>query len=164
MKSLGNLKYFLGIEVARSAQGILLSQRKYMLDLLAKVGLLDCKPADTPIMQNHRLGEFPNQKPTDKDRYQRLVSKLIYLSHTRPDIAYVVSMVSRFMHSPNNQHMEAVMRIIRYLKGFPAKGLLFSKNGTLNVEGYTDANWVGGASDRKSTSDYFIFVGGNLVT
>ena len=73
MKSLGNLKYFLGIEVARSAQGIVLSQRKYVLDLLAEVGLLDCKPADTPIMLNHKLGEYPYQKTNDKERYQRLV-------------------------------------------------------------------------------------------
>lgn len=82
MKNLGGLKYFLGIEVARSKQGIFLSQRKYILDLLSKVGLLECKPADTPIIQNHKLGEYPNQVPTDKGRYQRLVGKLIYLSHT----------------------------------------------------------------------------------
>ena len=164
MKSLGNLKYFLGIEVARSAQGIVLSQRKYVLDLLAEVGLLDCKPADTPIMLSHKLGEYPYQKPTDKERYQRLVGKLIYLSHTRPDIAYSVSVVIRFMHSPSNRHMEAVMRILRYLKGSPGKGLLFSKNGHLNIDGYTDADWAGDATNRKSTSGYFTFVGGNLVT
>ncbi|XP_021829822.1 uncharacterized protein LOC110770049, partial [Prunus avium] len=88
MKNLGGLKYFLGIEVARSKQGIFLSQRKYVLDLLAETGMLDCKPVDTPIVQNHRLGEYPNQVPTNKERYQRLVGRLIYLSHTRPDIAY----------------------------------------------------------------------------
>jgi hypothetical protein len=80
MKNLGGLKYFLGIEVARSKHGIFLSQRKYILDLLSEVGLLDCKPADTPIIQNHRLGEYPDQVPTDKGRYQRMVGKLIYLS------------------------------------------------------------------------------------
>jgi hypothetical protein len=60
MKNLGGLKYFLGIEVARSRQGIFLSQRKYVLDLLSETGMLDCKPADTPVVQNHGLGEFPN--------------------------------------------------------------------------------------------------------
>ncbi|KAL6347204.1 hypothetical protein AAG906_012785 [Vitis piasezkii] len=98
MKNLGGLKYFLGIEVARSRQGIFLSQRKYILDLLAEVGLLECKPADIPIVQNHKLGEYVDQVPADKQRYQRLVGKLIYLSHTRPDIAYAVSVVSQFMH------------------------------------------------------------------
>jgi hypothetical protein len=164
MKSLGGLKYFLGIEVARSKQGIFLSHRKYVLDLLSEVGLLDCKPADTPIVQNHRLGEHTDQVSTDKGRYQRLVGKLIYLSHTRPDIAYAVNVVSQFMHNPSEDHMNAVIRILRYLKSSPGKGLMFSKNDHLRVEGYTDADWAGSVSDRKSTSGYFTFVGGNLVT
>lgn len=93
MKNLGGLKYFLGIEVARSRQGKLLSQRKYMLYLSSEVGLLNCKPTDTAIIQTHKLGEYPNQVPTNKERYQRFVGKLIYLSHTRLNIAYAVSMV-----------------------------------------------------------------------
>jgi hypothetical protein len=128
MKNLGGLKYFLGIEVARSNQGIFLSQRKYVLDVLTEVGMLVCKPADTPIVQNHRLEEYPDQIPTDKGRYQKLVGKLIYLSHTRPDIAYAVRVVSQFMHNPSEDHMEAVIRILRYLKASPGKGLKFSKN------------------------------------
>ncbi|RVW38219.1 Retrovirus-related Pol polyprotein from transposon TNT 1-94 [Vitis vinifera] len=130
MKNLGGLKYFLGIEVARSRQGIFLSQRKYILDLLAEVGLLECKPADIPIVQNHKLGEYVDQVPADKQRYQRLVGKLIYLSHTRPDIAYASS---------------------------PGKGLMFSKNGHLKVVGYTDVDWAGNITDRKSTAGYFTF-------
>jgi hypothetical protein len=164
MKDLGGLKYFLGIEVARSRQGIFLSQRKYVLDLLTEVGLLECKPADTPIVQNHKLGEYTDQVPANKERYQRLVGKLIYLSHTRPDIAYDVSVVSQFMHCPSEDHMDAVIRILRYLKSSPGKGLMFSKNNQVHVDGYTDADWAGNVSDRKSTSGYFTFVGGNLVT
>lgn len=164
MKNLGGLKYFLGIEVARSKKGIFLSQQKYILDLLCEVGMLECKPADTPIVQNHRLGEHQNQVPTDKGRYQRLVGKLIYLSHTRPDIAYAVSVVSQFMHQPSKDHMEAVIRILRYLKSSPGKGLMFAKNNHLRVNGYTDADWAGNTIDRRSTSGYFMFVGGNLVT
>ncbi|CAL8999384.1 unnamed protein product [Prunus brigantina] len=142
MKDLGGLKYFLGIEVARSQQGIFLSQRKYVLDLLTDTGMLDCKPADTPIVQNHHLGEYPDQVPTNKERYQRSVGRLIYLSHTRPDIAYAVSVVSQFMHSPSEDHMNAVLRILRYLKSAPGKGLIFSKHGHLNIDGYSDADWV----------------------
>ncbi|KAM1494901.1 hypothetical protein ACFXTO_029686 [Malus domestica] len=161
---LGELKYFLGIEVARSKHGIFLSQRKYVLDLLAETGMLDCKPVDTPIEQNHRLGLFPDQFPTHKERYQRLVGRLIYLSHTRPDIAYAISVVSQFMHSPSKAHMDAVTRILRYLKMAHGRGLFFSKNDHLNVEGYTDADWAGSITDRRSTFGYFMFVGGNLVT
>ena len=151
MKNLGGLKYFLGIEVARSRKGIFLSQRKYVLDLLTEVGLLECKPVDAPIVQNHRLGEYSDQVPANKVRYQRLVGKLIYLSHTRPDIAYAVSVVSQFMHNPSEDHMGAVIRILRYLKSSPGKGLMFSKNTHLNIEGYTDADWAGNILDRKST-------------
>ena len=124
MKNLGGLKYFMGIEVARSKQGIFLSQRKYVLDILTEVGMLECKPMDTPIVQNHILEEYSDQAPTDKRRYQRLVGKLMYLSHTRPNIAYVVSIVSQFMHNPSEDHMDAVIRILRYLKSSLGKGLL----------------------------------------
>jgi len=109
MKDLGWLKYFLGIEVARSRQGIFLSQRKYVLDLLTEVGLLECKLADTRIVQNHKLEEYTDQVLANKERYQRLVSKLIYLSHTHPDITYAVSVVSQFMHCPSEDHMDAAI-------------------------------------------------------
>uniref|UniRef100_A0A2N9FXX4 Integrase catalytic domain-containing protein n=1 Tax=Fagus sylvatica TaxID=28930 RepID=A0A2N9FXX4_FAGSY len=115
-------------------------------------------------IENHRLGEYSDQVPADKVRYQRLVGKLIYLSHTRPDITYAVSVVSQFMHNPSEDHMGAVIRILRYLKSSPGTGLMFSKNDHLNIEGYTDADWAGNILDRKSTSGYFTFVGGNLVT
>ena len=140
MKEMGELKYFLRIEVAQSKHGIFLSQWKYVFYLLAETGMLDCKHVDTWIEQNHRLGLFPDQVPTHKERYKRLVRRLIYFSHTCPDIAYAVSVVSQFMHSPSEAHMDAISCILRYLKMAPGKGLVFSKNGHLNVEGYTDAD------------------------
>jgi hypothetical protein len=164
IKDLRNLRYFFGIEVARSNEGIFVSQRKYVLDLLVETGMLACKPIDTPIEQNHKLGEDINDTPVDKERYQKLVGKLIYLSHTRPDIAYAVSVVSQFMHAPCEKQMEIVHRIFRYLKSALGKGLMLYKNGHLEVEGYTDADWVGSITDRRSTSGYCTFVGGNVVT
>jgi hypothetical protein len=92
------------------------------------------------------------------------VGKLIYLSHTRPDISYAVSVVSQFMHFPSKDHMDVVVRILRYLKSASGKGIMFSKNDHLDVEGYTDADWAGNLADIKSTSGYFTFVEGNLVT
>jgi hypothetical protein len=126
--------------------------------------MLDCKPADSSTVQNKKLGVYPDQEPADKERYQRLVGKLIYLSHTRPDISYAVNLVSQFMHCPSKDHMDAVGRILQYLKSDPGRGLMFSNNGHLDIEGYTDADWAGNLFDRKSTSGYFTFVGGNLVT
>nr|KYP74866.1 Retrovirus-related Pol polyprotein from transposon TNT 1-94 [Cajanus cajan] len=164
MKQLGDLKYFLGIEVARSKHGIFICQRKYVLDLLTETGMLGCKPVDTPIEKNHKNFHCVGTASTDKGRYQRLVGKLIYLSHTRPNIAYAVNVVSQFMHDPRKPHMDAVERILRYLKSAPGKGLLFSNHGHLKVEGYTDADWAGSKNDRRSTAGYLTFVGGNLVT
>jgi len=88
----------------------------------------------------------------------------MYLAHTRPDLAYSFSVVSRFMHSPSEEHMKAVMHILQYLKSSPGKGILFTKGDTLNIEGYTDADWAGSIDDRRSTAGYLTFVGGNLVT
>ncbi|CAL2239859.1 unnamed protein product [Prunus armeniaca] len=114
MKDLGDLKYFLGIEVGRSKTGIFLSQRKYVMDLLTETGMLGCKPAATPIEMNHKLCEDMDQEPTNKEQYQCLVGRLIYLAHTKPDIEYAVSVVSPFMHSPSVSHRNAVDRILRY--------------------------------------------------
>jgi hypothetical protein len=125
--------------------------------------MLGSRPACTPIEQNHRLANDSGE-PVDREQYQRLVGRLIYLSHTRPDIAFAVSVVSQFMHDPKTQHMNAVLRIIRYLKGCPGRGLLYRPHGNLKVECYTDADWAGSLEDRKSTSGYCSFVGGNLVT
>ncbi|XP_022024751.1 secreted RxLR effector protein 161-like [Helianthus annuus] len=139
-------------------------QKKYVLDLLAEVGMIDCKPANTPMIVNQKLYMEEKAELADKERYQRMVGKLIYLSHTRPDIAYVVGVVSQFMHQPQGAHMDAVLRIIRYLKGTVGHGVLFRPNGHLETQLYTDADWAGDKGNRRSTSGYFTLVGGNLVT
>ncbi|KZV29502.1 Cysteine-rich RLK (receptor-like protein kinase) 8 [Dorcoceras hygrometricum] len=164
VKELGPLRYFLGMEVARSKKGIYVSQRKYILDLLEETGMTGCRPSDTPIDPNLRLASITQGTHVDIGRYQRLVEKLIYLAHTRPDIAFAVSMVSQFMHSPYEEHLEAVYKILRYLKNTTGKGLLFKKSSQRNIEGFTDADWAGSIIDRRSTSGYCIFLWGNLVT
>ena len=91
-------------------------------------------------MKKHYLGIYPDQEPVDKGRYQRLVGRLIYLAHTCLNIAYAVSAVSQFMHSPSVDHMAAVMRILVYLKSALGKGILYKNSGHLRIEGFTDAD------------------------
>ncbi|XP_073220339.1 secreted RxLR effector protein 161-like [Cicer arietinum] len=151
------------MEVARSKKGIVVSQRKYILDLLEETGMSGSRPADTPMELNAKLWE-KGSVPVEIGRYQRLVGKLIYLAHTRPDIAFSVSVVSQFMHSPYEEHLEAVYRILRYLKSNPGKGLCFKKTNDREVSIFTDVDWAGSIIERKSTTGYCAYVWGNLVT
>ncbi|GMP83473.1 hypothetical protein CsSME_00037367 [Camellia sinensis var. sinensis] len=122
------------------------------------------KACDIPLEPNQKRGNYKGEVAVDKGRYQQLVGKLIYLSYSRLDIVVAVSVVRQFMHAPHQIHFETVMRILRYLKFAPDKGLYFSKYDHLRIEAYTDADWAGSVTDRRSTSGYCTFVGGNLVT
>jgi hypothetical protein len=143
IKDLKRLRYFLGIEAARLSKGIFIFQRKYILDILAKTNPPNCE------------GEV-----AEKGTYQRLVGRLIYLSHTLLHIAYSVSIINQFMHDPHKSHLDVVYRILKCLKSAPGKGLLFPNNGHLKVKALIDVDWVGSLDDRKSTSE----IGGNLVS
>ncbi|CAL8991218.1 unnamed protein product, partial [Prunus brigantina] len=127
IKDLGVLKYFLGIEMATSHKGLFLNQRKYALDLLQESGMLDSKPARTPLDSKLKL-DMEGEPLNDIRYYQRLVGKLIYLTITRPDITYAVSIVSQFMHSPTILHLNVVKRILRYLKGSVGRNLVTWKS------------------------------------
>ena len=141
MKDLNLLKYFLGIEVSRFDKGIFLSQRKYALDLLQEIGMSACQPTDTPMEEGLKLCVESDQVPVDKGRYQRLVGRLMYLAHTRLNLAYGLSIVIQFMHKPGEQHMNVVMRILRYLKSTPGKGIVFTKSEDCqSMDAYTDAD------------------------
>ena len=99
VKDLRTLIYFLGMKIARSKKGISVSQKKYTLDLLEEIGMLGCKLSKTPVKLGNK-GKILERSPVDKRQYQRLVGKFIYLSHTRPNIAFAVSLVSQHMHAP----------------------------------------------------------------
>ena len=163
-KDLGKLKYFLGIEIAQSSSGVVLSQRKYALDILEETGMLDCKPVDTPMDPNVKLVLGQGESLGDPRRYRRLVGKLNYLTITRPDISFPISVVSQFLQSPCDSHWDAVIRILRYIKSTPSQGVLYENRGHTQVIGYTDADWAGSPTDRRSTSGYCVFIGGNLIS
>ena len=134
------------------------------MDLFKETGKTACKPTSTPIDPNLRLGMAEEDAAIDREMYQRLVGRLIYMSHTQPDIAYAMSVISQFMHSLKEVHLQAGHQVLQYLKGTPRKGILFKRNGGLVLEAYTDADYARSIVDRKSTSGYCTFLGGNLVT
>ncbi|KAG7599419.1 Integrase catalytic core [Arabidopsis suecica] len=166
IKDLGELKYFLGIEVCRSPEGLFLSQRKYTLDLLCETGSMDAKPAKTPLEDDYKVdrkGE-KDEKFKDAPLYRKIVGKLIYLTNTRPDICYAVNQVSQHMQTPTVYHWSMVERILRYLKGSSGQGIWMGKNSNTEIVGYCDADYAGDRLDRRSTTGYCTFIGGNLVT
>jgi hypothetical protein len=127
--------------VVHGADRIVLSQRKYVLDLLRETDMLGCKPVVSPIDVNVKMSAYVREH-IDHKRYQRLIGKLIYLSHARLDILFTLSAVSRYMHYPRNDHMDANFYILRYLKSAPRKDLIFRKNEHMNIMDYYYSDWT----------------------
>ncbi|GAU46826.1 hypothetical protein TSUD_100440 [Trifolium subterraneum] len=162
IKDLGLLKHFLGFEVARSQKGISLCQRKYTLDLIKDTGLLCVKPCNTPMqLQLHTTSGEPIFVPTV---YRRLIGRLLYLTHTRPDIAYTVSKLSQFLAKPTIEHMLAALHVLKYLKQSPGQGLFYSSNSPLTLKGFSDSDWGACPNTRRSTTGFCLFLGNSLIS
>jgi hypothetical protein len=140
MKDLSHLSYFLGLEITSPIDGFYLTQAKYTSDLLSRAGLTDHKIVDTPIELNAHLTPSSGELLPDPTLYQQLVSSLVYLIVTQPDISYAIHQVSHFMFAPRSTHYAAVLHILRYLKGTLFHGLHFSAQSPLILRAYSDAD------------------------
>jgi hypothetical protein len=164
MKDLGTLKYFLGIEVARNSNGIFLCQRKYTLDIIAEAGLLGSKPVGFPLEQNHHLPLATGTPLQNPDRYRRLVGRLVYLTVTRAELSYCVHMLAQFMHKPLEEHWNAAIRVVRYLKGNPGQGILLKAACDLQLYAWCDSDWAGCPLTRRSLTGWIVFLGNSPIS
>jgi hypothetical protein len=166
LKDLGDLNFFLGIEVKRTNDGIILTQEKYASDLLKKTSMADCKGVVTPLAVNDKLSVHTGTPlgPVDETQYRRIVGALQYLTLTRPDIAFAVNKVCQYLYSPTMDHWVAVKWIRRYLKHSIKIGLKICKSNSRLVSGFSNADWAGCLDDRRSMGGFAIFLGSNLVS
>lgn len=141
LKNMGELHYFLGIEVSQSSSGsIHLCQRKYIRELLARSSMTKARSVHTPMITSSLLSKDEGEPLADPTEYHSIAGALQYIVLTRPDIAYAVNRVCQFMHAPTTLHMVALKRILRYLSGTLSHGLVFRKSDRLSLVGYADAN------------------------
>jgi len=164
MKDLGYLRYFLGIEVAYSLKGYLLSQSKYVADIFERARLTENKTIDTPIKVNALYSSSDGLPLIDPTLYRIIVGSLVYLTITRRDIPYAVHVVSQFVVSPTTVHWAAVLCILRYLRGTDFQSLLLSSTSSLDLRAYSDADHGSDPTDRKSVTGFCIFLGDSLIS
>ncbi|KAJ7528383.1 hypothetical protein O6H91_15G001300 [Diphasiastrum complanatum] len=164
MSDLGLMHYCLGIEVWQKEEVVFLTQSKYARDLLYKFNMQDCKTLSTPMDVNMKLTAYDESKKVDSYLYKQLVGSLIYLTHTRPDISYVVGVVSQFMQNPSQAHWKSAKRILRYIQGTLNFGLKYEQPEVPMLVGYTDADWASNIDDRRYTSGHTFSYGTTTVS
>jgi len=166
LKDLGDLHYFLGIEVRRDKEGLVLSQEKYAKDILSRVGMTKCKAMVTPLSSTEKLSRIKGEALglEDSTRYRSIVGALQYLTLTRPDLAYSVNNVCQFLHVPTTVHWTSVKRILRYIHLTSGIGLRIGKTSSTLLSAFSDADWAGDVDDRCSTGGFAIFFGSNLIS
>jgi hypothetical protein len=160
---MGELRFFLGIDVWRTKDGFYLSQERYADSILDRAGMAGCKPVATPIDAKGKLSA-DGAAIDDVTTYHSLAGALQYLTVTRPDIAFAVQQTCLHMHDPRAPHMAMLKRILWYVRGTTSHGILLRASTKLNITAYSDADWAGCPDTRRSTSGFCVFLGDSLVS
>ncbi|GJR74450.1 putative ribonuclease H-like domain-containing protein [Tanacetum coccineum] len=164
MSSMGELTFFLGLQVKQKPNGIFISQDKYVDEILKKFDFANVKSASTPIETQKPLVKDEEASDVDVHLYRSMIGSLMYVTASRPDIMFAVCACSRFQVTPKTSHLTAVKRIFRYLKGKPKLGLWYPRESTFDLESYSDSDYAGANLDRKSTTGGCQFLGRRLIT
>lgn len=163
MTDLGKMRYFLGIEVIQKADGIFICQRKYVAELIERFGMQNYNFVCNPIVPGQKVGRDEAGVKVDSTLYKQMVGNLMYLTATRPDLMFVVSLISRFMANPTELHFGTAKRIMRYVKGTLEFGIWYQREGKSELLGYTDSDYAGDVDDSRSTSGYVFLMSGGAV-
>ncbi|KAK3010974.1 hypothetical protein RJ639_010854 [Escallonia herrerae] len=164
MKNLGEIGCFLGLEVQKLEDGYFVSQKGYAQSLLERFNMGESKSMSTPMEPNMKLKKDEGKLLEEGRKFRQLVGSLIYLTITRPEIAYSVGVVSQFMDKPQISHLNAAKRILRYVKGTLEYGLRYKKSDSFILSGFVDADWAGDVNDRRSTTGYCFDTGSAAIS
>lgn len=165
MSDLGELTFYMGIEVHQSTAAITLHQGGYARRLLTKTRMDGCNAYTTPMETRLQLSRSSSASMEDTTEYRSIVGSLCYLVHMHPDIAFAVGYVSRFMETPTSEHMAAVKRILRYIAGTLDFGCCYNRSvGPATLTGFSDSDMAGDVDTRKSTMGVLFFLGTNPVS
>jgi hypothetical protein len=164
MKDLGLMHYFLGLEVWQRKNEIFLNQGKYVVEILKRFGMLDCKPMATPMASNMKLLDDTTSEVVDATLYRQMIGSLMYLMNTRPNICFAVNTLSQYMVDPKRVHLIAVKHVMRYLKGTMDYGLKYVADSEISLLGYSDLDWVGSVANQKSTLGCCFTLGSGMIS
>jgi hypothetical protein len=164
MKDLCPMHYFLGLEVWQSPEEMFLNQGKYVVEILKRFDMMDCRAMSTPMETNLKLLVDTSSKIVDVTLYRQMIGLLMYLTNTRTDICFVVNTLSQYLVEPRLVHLAVAKHVMRYLKGALDYGLCYTRYCDFKLYGYTDSDWVGSDSDRKSTSGCCFSLGSTMTS
>ncbi|XP_022861718.1 uncharacterized protein LOC111382079 [Olea europaea var. sylvestris] len=164
LKDLGNLKYFLGLEITRSKKGIFFITKKYALQLLEDSGFLACKPAMLLMDPKLKLSSLEGDLVLDTSMYRKLIGRLLYLTISRPDITYAVHKLSQFVSWPRKPHLDVAHHLLQYIKASPGQGISFSAHSSFQLRAFADTDWGACLDTRKSITGFCIFLGDYMIS
>ncbi|XP_068465677.1 uncharacterized mitochondrial protein AtMg00810-like [Phaseolus vulgaris] len=164
MSMMGELSFFLGLQVKQSKDEIFLCQSKYCKEILKKFEMECCKEASTPLPSSCYMYANVGGKRVDQTKYRGLIGSLLYLTTSRLDIMFVVCLCARYQANPKESHLKAAKRILKYLKGTTNVGLWYPSYSPIHLIGYSDSDFVGCKLDQKSTSDTCHLLGSSLIS